>query len=105
MLGFNQYLGCFIDQDISRDLNVFIGDIEQLTPVKCIFACQKQNYPYAAIQNGKECRCGHQYGKYGQTSDDECKYSCTTAEKCGGDYRNSVYDASKAIDSSIAGFF
>lgn len=94
----NQYLGCFVDQIGSRDLNIFIGDYEQLTPEECIRACQQENYLYAGIQYGNECRCGQQFGKYGQVSDDECHYMCLTTEKCGGDYRNSVY---KVVQSNI----
>ncbi len=99
----NQYLGCFIDQIGSRDLNIFIGDYEQLTPKQCILACREQNFRYAAIQYGNECRCGQQYGKYGQVSDDECDYLCSTAEKCGGDYRNSVYNVINLADQLKTG--
>jgi len=95
ILARNEYLGCFIDQIDSRDLSIFIGDYEQLTPKQCILACREQNYLYAAIQYGNECRCGQQYGKYGRVSDDECDYLCSTSEKCGGDYRNSIYNTKK----------
>jgi hypothetical protein len=100
IVGLNQYLGCFIDQIDNRDLEIFINENEQLTPTQCIFVCQELNYHYAAIQYGSECRCGEQYGKYGQVSDDECNYSCTTSEKCGGSNRNSVYDVVKSIHLS-----
>jgi hypothetical protein len=100
----NQYLGCFVDQIGNRDLNIFIGDYEQLIPKQCILACQEQNYLYAAIQYGNECRCGQHYGKYGQVSDDECDYLCSTAEKCGGDNRNSVYKAVTSINILNTGY-
>ncbi|CAF3948712.1 unnamed protein product [Rotaria sp. Silwood1] len=100
MEGLNQYLGCFIDHIDNRDFEIFIGDYQHLTSIQCIFACQKQNYRYAAIQNGNECRCGNDYGKYGQVLDDECNYSCVTSEKCGGNKRNSVYNVNNSIDMS-----
>ncbi|CAF2421081.1 unnamed protein product [Rotaria sp. Silwood2] len=103
--GLNRYLGCFIDHIDNHDLEVFIDKYEHLTSRQCIFACQKQNYQYAAIQHGNECRCGQQYGKYGQVSDDQCQYSCVTLEKCGGDNRSSVYSVMNSIDSSRSGFF
>ena len=103
-LATNQYLGCFIDQIGNRDLNKFIGDYEQLTPQQCILACRAQNYRYAAIQYGDECRCGQEYGKYGQVSDDECDYLCSTAEKCGGDNRNSVYSVGNSKDQLSPGY-
>jgi hypothetical protein len=93
-------LGCFIDQIDNRDLEIFINDYEQLTPEQCIFACQQLNYRYAAIQYGSECRCGEEYGKYGQVSDDECDYLCVTSEKCGGENRNSVYNFIESVDLS-----
>ncbi|CAF4410948.1 unnamed protein product, partial [Rotaria magnacalcarata] len=77
--GKNPYLGCFIDQIGDRDLNIFISDYEQLTPQQCIAACREQNILYAGIQFGNECRCGQHYGKYGQVSDDECTYNCSTS--------------------------
>ncbi|CAF0976146.1 unnamed protein product [Rotaria magnacalcarata] len=98
--GKNPYLGCFIDQIGDRDLNIFISDYEQLTPQQCIAACREQNILYAGIQFGNECRCGQHYGKYGQVSDDECTYNCSTSEKCGGDNRNSIYNVFKSIDTT-----
>ncbi|CAF1217273.1 unnamed protein product [Rotaria sordida] len=95
----NHYLGCFIDQIGNRDLNIFISDYELLTPQQCILACQEQNFPYAGIQHGNECRCGRQYGKYGRVSDDECIYNCLTSEKCGGHNRNSIYSVFNSIDT------
>ncbi|CAF0830996.1 unnamed protein product [Rotaria sp. Silwood1] len=103
--GFNQYLGCFIDHIDNHDLEIFIGNYKHLTSKQCIFACQKQNYQYAAIQHGSECRCGQQYGKYGQVSDDQCHYSCITSEKCGGDNRSSVYSVINSIGLSKSGIF
>ncbi|CAF3893709.1 unnamed protein product, partial [Rotaria sp. Silwood1] len=100
----NQYLGCFIDQIGNRDLNLFIGDYERLTPKQCILICQERNFPYAGIQHGNECRCGRQYGKHGQVSDDECIYNCSTLEKCGGHYRNSIYNTFNSIDSISTGY-
>lgn len=96
-------MGCYIDQIGNRDLSILIGEYEQITPEKCILACQEQNFPYAAIQYGNECRCGQEYGKYGEISDDQCDYLCSTGEKCGGDYRNSVYDISRSLDSITTG--
>ncbi len=100
IVGLNQYLGCFIDRIDKRDLEIFIQDDQELTPAQCILTCQQLNHDYAAIQYGSECRCGGQYGRYGQTSDEECDYLCVTAEKCGGDKRNSVYRVGGSVDLS-----
>lgn len=103
--GLDQYLGCFVDHADNRDLDFFIGSFENLTPMNCIFACQQQKYEYAAVQNGKDCRCGQHYGKYAQVLDDECDVSCTTSEKCGGLNRNSVYNASEFAAAFETGSF
>ena len=89
--GANEYVGCFIDRIGERDLGVFIGDYEHLTVERCSLACAAQNLLYAAIQYGTECRCGQHYGGYGQVSDEECTYLCSSTDRCGGDRRNSVY--------------
>ncbi|CAF0949111.1 unnamed protein product [Didymodactylos carnosus] len=112
--GVNQYLGCFIDQTDDRDLTTFVDRLDELTSEKCILACQKQNFPYAAVQYGNECRCGAKYGKYGQVSDTECSYLCLSRQsddKCGGDNRNSVYstgilrtDVSDSCMNDVAGY-
>lgn len=104
-LGLNRYLGCFIDRIEERDLELFVNENDQLTPEQCISSCQELNYRYAGIQYASECRCGDQYGKHGQVSEDECGYSCSTSEKCGGDKRNSVYDVIQSKDGSKAGRF
>ncbi|CAM4942533.1 unnamed protein product [Rotaria socialis] len=102
--GLDQYLGCFIDQMENRDVEIYVGDYEKLASIQCIHECQKRNYPYAAIQYGRECRCGRHYGKYGQALDDECNYLCASSEKCGGNNRNSVYNAIKSVYLSTTDF-
>lgn len=86
------YLGCYIDRIGDRDLPVFIGDDLPLTMQQCLEACQMNDFLYAAIQYGNECRCGNQYGKYGRVSDEQCSYRCENDwYRCGGNYRNSIY--------------
>ncbi|CAF1090375.1 unnamed protein product, partial [Didymodactylos carnosus] len=85
----NYYLGCYIDHVGTRDLGTFIGD--KLSSAQCVANCREQNFVYAAIQFGNECRCGQTYGRYGRVLDDECDYQCIDediAAKCGGDNRN-----------------
>ena len=90
-------MGCFIDRIGDRDLNVFISDEMPFTVDQCLQACQIKGFLYAAIQYGNECRCGNQFGKYGQTSDDQCHYRCPKSlEMCGGNYRNSIYQTGSA---------
>ena len=45
------------------------------------------------LQNGQTCFCGNSFGRYSEVSDEECSMPCTgmTTERCGGAFRNSVY--------------
>ena len=45
------------------------------------------------LQNGEECYCGTDYGKYGKA--ENCRKRCRSGEICGGSYANSVYKAGK----------
>jgi hypothetical protein len=105
LLASSEYLGCFIDQIGDRDLATFIGEYEQLTVQQCLVRCREQNFPYAAIQYGNECRCGQQYGRHGQVVDSECDHLCMDSEKCGGDRRNSVYRVTYSFDEYQTGTF
>jgi len=91
IIGLNEYLGCFYDDIVNRDLELFIATNDKITPEQCVSGCQQLNYLYAGIQYGSECRCADTFGRHGQASDDDCDYFCTTSERCGGKDRNSIY--------------
>lgn len=80
-----------MDRPDRRDVELVVGIYEQLTSTQCILACQAREFPFAAIQAGGECRCGHAYGKHGHVPDAECDQQCITGERCGGHDRNSIY--------------
>ena len=100
LLGLYEYLGCFIDRQADRDLELLIGDYSDLTPDRCLLLCQQQRYPIAAIQSGNECYCGRTHGKHGQVPENECSYLCSSGEKCGGFLRNSIYRSIQSGDLS-----
>ena len=86
-----KYLGCFKDKRAPRDLKVFTRTATTL--LGCGIYCEKHGYPVMGLQNGKECRCGMNYGKYGKRSGDECNMHCKDDpfHICGGDLRNSIF--------------
>ena len=45
------------------------------------------------LQNGDECWCGNNYGRYQDRDEGKCTEPCQTEPetKCGGGWRNSVY--------------
>ena len=87
-----QYLGCYIDKE-QRDLKGELLKSDNLTTQTCVSQCRKQGYKYAATQYAKQCFCGNTYGSYGRTSDAECNIAClgNPNQRCGGGWRNSVY--------------
>ena len=94
----NEYLGCFVDNADEPDLPFLLKDQQPETPKICIIACFERNFRFAAMQNENQCRCGNEFGKYGEVSDDQCNRPCSTNEKCGGRQRNSVYSVLDSID-------
>ena len=73
-------------------------------------------YEHFAVQNGNQCYCDNSFGTHGRdTSHGGCNVPCANAdnlasatpENCGGDWRNSVYDATTTemddlvVDNSI----
>lgn len=64
-------------------------------------------FKYAGIQYGNQCRCDNDFGIHGKVDDSECDAACAgessppaeNQQKCGGDWRNSVYStAYKGIE-------
>ena len=65
--------------------------------------CQSLNYLYAGLQNAGACFCGNFYGAYGKIDDLSCNQACfgDSNEKCGGFYKNSVYNVTEVIATIV----
>lgn len=63
------YVGCFKDGSVQRDLpvNKSHGSLEQ-----CAKACFSEGYTFFGRQFTHECWCGNSYGKYGASSACRC---------------------------------
>lgn len=87
-----EYLGCFIDKE-DRDIEGSLTRTKTMTTEACVSECRLTGYKIAATQYGEQCFCGNSHGDYGRTSDAECSFPCAgnTSQKCGGGWRNSVY--------------
>lgn len=95
------YMGCYIDGN-DRDLPVYLGNFNSVDA--CLSAAKAQNYKYAGIQYGGECRAGNSFSsKYGSTSNKDCAFACdggngtgaatseTNGPFCGSGYKQSIY--------------
>lgn len=86
-------LGCYKDAD-ERDLPEMLGE-HSMSVAKCAALCAAKRFAYAGLQNGNQCWCGNSYGKHGKAAN--CDAPCTgnPAEKCGGDWAQSIYRLGK----------
>ena len=50
-------------------------------------------FKYAGLQAASYCLCGNRFGTYGKGKESDCKFGCSgdSSQKCGGSWRNSVY--------------
>ncbi len=62
--------------------------------VKVIFF---QGLKYAGTQNSDLCFCDNSFGQYGSVDESECAKNCKGKpwEKCGGEWRNSLFSMGK----------
>ncbi|UNI14137.1 hypothetical protein JDV02_000802 [Purpureocillium takamizusanense] len=81
-------LGCYTDKGPGRTLSWDSGaDGATLTTKSCLAACEKQGYPYAGTEFGKECYCGSVLANNtAKTDDAQCNVPCAgdSSDKCGG---------------------
>ena len=89
-----QKLGCYKDNTKRHDLPNPV-QIKAITQEECARACalQDKGFAYFGLQNGKDCFCGKNYGKYGKLDNKLCTKACdgNAMESCGGDSANQVF--------------
>ena len=76
-----------------------------MTIQKCQTHCSNYNYPYSGLQAGSYCFCGDRKPTSVRSSS-ECNLNCKgySGKKCGGSWRNSVYDTYSRgcfVDNSV----
>ena len=77
-----------------------------LTPAICFVECAKKNHKFAGLQNGYNCYCGDDYGKYGEAYEWECSEPCQgdASQNCGGKKRNRIFELSpEFISEAMSG--
>jgi len=98
-----KYLGCYVD-DNSRNLDNLMNSSTKQTSFWCNVECGKHGFPFFAMQDGGECRCGHHYGageKYKKVGDSECGNKCAGEDevqptrRCGAPMRNAMYQTTQ----------
>ncbi|XP_078585898.1 beta-1,3-glucan-binding protein-like [Branchiostoma floridae x Branchiostoma japonicum] len=92
--GIGTYLGCFVDDANDRDFPYSTTLTYTNGYSTCSQHCASLGYRYIGLQYAIECSCGHSYGKHGAAPESDCYYGCSggSGGKCGGDYRNTVWD-------------
>ena len=89
-----QKLGCYKDDSKRHDLPNPV-QVKAVTQEECVRACalQDKGFAYFGLQNGKDCFCGKNYGKYGKVDNKLCSRTCegNPMEGCGGDGANQIF--------------
>ena len=86
------YAGCYVDSS-NRVFNRKAGRDNGLTNKRCEAMCA--GYKYYATQDASYCSCGDVFAAPTQkVADSQCNMGCVgnKSEKCGGAWRNSVYE-------------
>jgi hypothetical protein len=88
-------LGCY-SETLPRALPDHLG--VNMTIGQCVSKAKSHGYTYAGLTAGGGCYGGSNIPGYSQVPDSECNINCTadSSEKCGGVWRNSVYQVPAA---------
>lgn len=90
-----KYMGCYVNYGDNRILqDVFIYN-ETMTTKMCYHICITNQKRLMLTEARNWCHCGNQLPMNAtKTSDSACDTTCggDTTEKCGGNWRGSVYD-------------
>jgi hypothetical protein len=87
-------LGCYTDSVKSRGLPVGVPVTSGMTVGRCVDACQKKGYSYAAVEYSTECFCGSAINSPSvKAKEAECNMKCSgdSSQTCGGGNRMNVY--------------
>ena len=90
------YVGCFKDEEISRDLPYLALSIGA-APGPCAAECREKGFKYFGLQEGK-CFCGMGPGRYGRKPEAKCAAKCAANKGriCGGlNKHSSVYSLAR----------
>lgn len=103
-VGPGKYKGCYQDH-VVRDFPIFVGRCNFMTPAECNAMCSIGGHKYYALQFHGECRCADKKWKprYPKVKDSECNAACNgdISIMCGGQWRNTVYEADPHIGERI----
>ena len=89
-----KYIGCYADNSITKDLNLFSLVSLNMTIDLCGEFCTNRTTRFIGLQNQSQCYCSNSFGTYGiAPSDQQCNLTCigNSSTICGGINYNSVY--------------
>jgi len=89
----DRHVGCFNDRAEGRDLELEAGRSFNSVQL-CMEHCTSLSFKYAGVQDGGNCFCGSDYGRYG-VSQGGCNRPCSSGVSskaaCGGTLTNNIY--------------
>ncbi|CDZ98532.1 beta-1,6-N-acetylglucosaminyltransferase, contains WSC domain [Phaffia rhodozyma] len=102
-------VGCMTDSS-TRTLEGSTITNNMMTNAACIEACDSTGYTYAGTEAGYQCFCSNEIAATGLVAaSSDCYQPCwgNSTDKCGGDYRVSVFSkaAEIPVDSTIVSNF
>lgn len=91
-----QYVGCYTDHLDNRLFTEVTYMDGTLSSTNCVSYCKRNQYVYAGLEWGRDCRCGNSLKDrktYPKLSEGRCSMSCpgNPTEKCGEFSVMSVY--------------
>ena len=92
-----EHLGCFKDTR-DRALPHGFRSNNKMTVQFCTKHCKSEGYRFAGVQYAQECWCGNfGFDRHGKANNKDCHKPCkgNKKQKCGGDWRQNVYDLGK----------
>jgi len=91
----HDYIGCYGDAAIARDLREPPLKLPRVTVGACIDECGFRGFTFAGLQYGLECRCSESFGRYHSRPLSNCEMQCRdddeTSDACGAKYANAIY--------------
>jgi hypothetical protein len=83
-----RYVGCYVDTG-TRAMGPEHGRFNSRIHEQCLDVAKSKNHKYYGIQDRNSCYTHNTYDKYG--AGDNCN-TCEVNKKCGGGWRNAVYE-------------
>eukprot|EP00918_Siedleckia_nematoides_P006437 GHVU01013965.1.p1 GENE.GHVU01013965.1~~GHVU01013965.1.p1 ORF type:complete len:1063 (+),score=157.56 GHVU01013965.1:481-3669(+) len=91
--GMDTHIGCFKNRAMEEKMRRRSWGS---SPADCVAKCNTFFYPYAGVQRGRDCWCGHAFDDRPPANSSQCGTPCAGSGSpgCGGSHRIDVYATS-----------